>query len=552
MNTLFLQIAAQFKEFFKELGPTKRMSLIAASVTIVIAAAIIIFMVAGREHGVLLSNIPSDQIPLIVAKLNEKKVPFKLNDDGNSISVPKELLPATQMSLMSELGSTKIGSVGLELFDKQDYSASSYSQKINYQRALQGELMRSINTLGAVKQSKVLLAIPVKKTFLEESASPSGSVVIELYPGKHLAPEQVRGIQHLVASAVEGMQPEKVTVVDDRGKMISRVEDSNMGGSSEILDLKKKIEAEFEDRIQTILSKVVGQAKVVTKVDVTLGNKLVQSVEESVDPDRTALRSQQSEEETMDGARTQPTGVPGTQANLPNVEGVAGGNAQVGFKQDVKREIKTNNFEVSRTVKNIKEMAGQLERISVAVVVDGVLEESKAEDGTISQKWSPRSAEDLQKYENLIKSAIGFTDSRGDSIKVETMEFAQEDFTESERIMTSLERKKLVNTVFKWGLLGFSLALFFFLVIKPFMSWVTDSFQQSVDEMLPRTIEELEELHAVDSTLPGMSSALPVLEQNIDPEKAEAELLRDRIMSIVENESEKAAGALSMWVAKRE
>jgi len=551
VNKLFLQIAAQFKEFFKELGPTKRMSLIGASVVIFIAAAIMIFMVAGKEYGVLLSNIPSDQVPLIVAKLNEKKVPFKINNDGNSISIPKDLLPATQMSLMAELGSTKIGSIGLEIFDKQDYSASSYTQKINYQRALQGELMRSINTLSAVKQSKVLLAIPVKKTFLEESAAPSASVVIELYPGKTLTPEQVRGIQHLVASAVEGMQPEKVTVVDDRGKMLSRVEDSTISGSAEILELKKKVESELEDRIQTILSKVVGQAKVVTKVDVTLGNKLIQSVEENVDPDRTAIRSQQSEEETMDGARTQPSGIPGTQSNLPNVEG-GSGSAQVGFKQDVKREIKTANFEVSRTVKNIKEMAGQLERISVAVVVDGVVKEVKTPDGKMNYEWTPRPVEDLQKYESLIKSAIGFNESRGDSVKVESMQFAQEDFSEAERILTTLERKKLVNTVLKWGLLGFSLALFFFLVIRPFMSWVTDSFQQSVDEMLPRTIEELEELHAVDTTLPGMSSALPVLEQNIDPEKAEAELLRDRIMSIVENESEKAAGALSMWVTKRE
>jgi flagellar M-ring protein FliF len=552
VNTLFLQIAAQFKEFFKELGPTKRMSLLGASFVIMVASIIMVFMVAGREYGLLLSNIPSDQVPLIIGKLNEKKIPFKINDDGNSISVPKDLLPATQMSLMSELGSTKIGNVGLELFDKQDYSASSYSQKINFQRALQGELMRSINTLGAVKQSKVLLAIPIKKTFLEETAQPSASVVLELYSGKTLSPEQVRGIQHLVASGVEGLAPEKVTVVDDRGKMLSRVEDSATGGSSELLDLKRKIENDLEDRIQSILSKVAGQAKVVTKVDVTLGSRLVQSVEEFVDPEKTALRSQQSEEETMDGARTQPAGVPGTQSNLPNTEGGSNGNSQVGFKQDVKREIKTSNFEVSKTVKNIKEMAGQLEKISVAVVVDGAFQTVKNEDGTTAQKWEPRPQEDLQKYETLIKNAIGFNETRGDNVKVETMQFAQEDFSEAERIMTSLERKKVLNTILKWGLLGFSLALFFFLVVRPFMSWVTDSFQQSVDEMLPRTIEELEELHSVDSTLPGMSGALPVLEQNIDPEKAEAELLRDRIMSIVEAESEKAAGALSMWVSKRE
>lgn len=550
MGKLFLQIAAQFREFFKELGPTKRMSLIGASVIVVIAAAIMIFMVAGKEYGVLLTNVPSDQVPTIIAKLNEKKIPFKIHEDGHSILVPKDLLPATQMSLMSELGSSKIGSVGMELFDKQDYSASSYSQKINYQRALQGELMRSINTLGAVKQSKVLLAIPIKKTFIEEVSQPSASVVLELHGGKSLTPDQVRGIQHLVAAAVESLQPERVTVVDDRGKMLSRGDDSVTGGSNEILELKKKVESELEDRVQTLLSKVVGQAKVMTRIDATLSSKLVQSVEESIDPDRVAIRSQQSEEETMDGARTQPSGVPGAQSNLPNGEGANG--AQVGFKQDVKREIKTLNYEIPKTVKNIKEMAGQLERISVAVVVDGSFLESTNAEGKTETKWTPRTADELKKYETLIRSAIGFNESRGDIVKVETMQFAQEDFSEAEKILTTLERKKLLAIVFKWGLLGFSLALFFFLVVRPFMQWVTDSFQQSVDEMLPRTIEELEELGSVDSTLPGMSSAMPVLEQNIDPEKAEAELLRDRIMSIVEDESEKAASALNMWVAKRE
>ncbi len=551
MNKLFLQIFAQFREYFKGLGPTKRMSLIAATAVIFISAIVSVFMVAGKDYAVLLTNVPSDQIPLIVSKLNEKKIPFKINEDGQTISVPKELLPATQMGIMSELGSTKIGSIGLELFDKQDYSASSYSQKINYQRAIQGELIRAINTLSSVKQSKVLLAIPNKKTFIEESAKPSASVVIELYAGKTLNPDQVRGVQHLVASAVESLDPDKVTVLDDRGKMLSRIDSASTGGSSELLDIKKRTESEFEDRIQTLLSKVAGQAKVVTKVDVTLSSKVIQSVEEIIDPEKTAIRSQQSEEEKMDGARLQPSGIPGVQSNLPNSETSNPAGSQVGFKQDVKREIKTLNYEVPKTIKNIKEMAGQLEKISVAVIVDGTVKPN-AEGDTKEPVWSPRTPEDLKKYEELIKGAIGFNAARGDSVKVESMQFAIEDFSESEKILTTLERKKLISTFMKWGLLGFSLALFFFLVVRPFMQWITDSFQQTVDEMLPRTIEELEELHSVDSTLPGMSSALPVLEQNIDPEKAEAELLKDRIMTILEDDSEKAAGALGMWVAKRE
>ena len=549
MPKILLQIGAQFTEFFKNLGPTKRISLIVSIVILLVTVVILIFTVASKEYAVLLSQVPADQLPVVVAKLNEKRVPFKLSEDSSSILIPKDLLPATQMTLMSELSSTKIGNIGFELFDQQDFSISSFSQKVNYQRALQGELVRAINTLSAVKQSKVILAIPNKKTFLESSTPPSASVVVELHPGKTLSPEQVRGIQHLVAASVEGLEPERVTVVDDRGRMLSQGDNTAIGQSNQLLDLKKKMEADLEERIHTILSKVVGQSKVVTRVDVTLGSQVQDMREEIYDPEKVAIRSQQSEEESMDGARTQPTGIPGTQSNLPNTE--SGANV-AGFKQDVKREIKTSNFEVSKTVKNTRQLASQIEKISVAVLVDGIWVEKTKEDGSIEKEWKAREPADLQRYEELIKNAIGFSASRGDVVKVESLPFAQEDFSETERIMMALERKKLLSALFKWGLLGSSLILFFFIVVRPFMSWITESFQQSVDEILPRTIEELEELHAADTALPGMSSALPVLEQSIDPDKAEAELLKDKIMALIEEDEEKASGALSMWLAKRE
>ncbi len=548
MDKIFGSLIVQFREFFKGLGPTKRMSIIAVAIIGVVAALVISFMVSGKDYVPLLTNVPSDQVSLIVEKLNKINVPFSLRDDGKTIAVPKDLLHSTQMTLMSELGSTKIGTVGLELFDKQDFGVNSYAQKVNYQRALQGELMRAINTLTSVKQSKVILALPNKKNFLEEGGQPTASVVVELHPGKTLGEDQIRGIRYLVSSAVEGMDPERVAVVDDRGKMLSRSGDSSVSGSSEMMDLKKKVEGDLEERIEAILSKVVGTGKVIARVDATLNNKVVQAVEESVDPEKTAIRSQQSEEESMDGARSNPAGVPGSRANLPGAE--QGG--QVGFKQDVKKEIKTTNFEVPKTVRNVKEGAGGLERVSVAVLVDGVEISSKAEDGTVSQKWNPRTAEEIAKYETLVKNAIGFNQQRGDSVKIENIQFISEDFTESDRILTSLERRKLVHALFKWALLGFSLALFFFIVVRPFMQWITDSFQDSVEDMLPRTIEELEELQSVDNTLPGMSSALPVLEESIDPDKAESELLKDRIMSIMTGDEEKAQNAFGMWLVRKD
>ena len=164
----------------------------------------------------------------------------------------------------------------------------------------------------------------------------------------------------------------------------------------------------------------------------------------------------------------------------------------------------------------------------------------------------PRTAEELQKYEALVKSTIGFNQSRGDSVKIENMQFQPEDFSEAEKLLTNLERRKLLQALFKWALLGFSLALFFFIVVRPFMQWITDSFQDTVEEMLPRTIEELEELQSVDNTLPGMSSALPVLQESIDPEKAESELLKDRIMNLMQKDEEKAANAFGMWLVRRD
>lgn len=548
MNKIFGGLVVQFREFFKNLGPTKRLSVVAVSAIAVVALVTMMFMASGKDYVPLFTNIPTDQVSMIVGKLNEKNVPFQLRDEGKTIAIPKELLHSTQMTLMSEIGSPKMGNIGLELFDKQDFGVNSYAQKINYQRALQGELMRAINTLTAVKQSKVILALPAKKTFLEEGSSASASVVVELHQGKELTSEQVRGIRYLVANAVEGMDADKVTVLDERGKVLTRQNDGTTAGTNEILDLKAKVERDLEARIEQILSKVVGHAKVVAKVDATLNHRIISSVEELVDPDKTAIRSQQSEEESLDGARTNPAGVPGSRSNLPGAEDAG----QIGFKQDVKKEIKTTNFEVPKTVRNIREAAGNLERVSVAVIVDGITTTVTKDDGTVEMKYSPRSADEIAKYETLVKNAIGFNANRGDSVKIENIAFQPEDFTEAEKILTTLERKKLIHALFKWALLGFSLALFFFIVVRPFMQWITDSFQDSVEEMLPRTIEELEELQSVDNTLPGMSTALPVLQESLDPEKAESELLKDRILNSMQRDEEKAANAFGMWLVRKD
>ncbi len=548
MQSLFRNIIVQFRDFYSNLTPVKRMSMLAISAIVVITAGVMAAMMAGTDYVPVLTNIPSDQTSVIVDKLQSKNIPFRVQDGGKTITVPKELLHSTQMALMSEIGSGKLGSIGFEIFDKQDFGASSYAQRINYQRALQGELTRAINTLDAVKRSKIMLALPPKKTFLEEGGAATASVVVELHAGKNLAEDQVRGIRHLVASAVEGLDPDKVTVVDSRGKMLSRPADVAGGANTVLSEAKAKMENDIQDRVESILAKVVGQGKVMVRVNAELNHRQTQTVEETVDPEKTALLATQSEEERLDGSRTNPAGVPGARANVPGAQEAG----QVGFNQNVQKELKTQNFVVPKTVKNVSEAAGGLQRITVSVVVDGTTSIAKNDQGEEVENWTPRSNEELAKFDTIVKNAIGFSESRGDSVKIETMKFEKEDFSESEKWMTTLERKKLVNAVLKWVLLGGVLAAFFLMVVRPFMRWVTDSFQDSVDDLLPRTIEELEELQSVDNSLPGMSSALPVLEESLDPDKAESELLKDRIMTLMEKDEEKASGAFSLWLVRKD
>lgn len=548
MNALFGSLVQQFREFYKGLTPVKRFSMLFATVIVFAAGLFMLVMVSGSDFAPVLTNVPPDQTAVIVDKLQQKNIPFRVQDGGKTIVVPKELLHSTQMALMSELGSGKVGQIGLELFDKQDFGATSYSQRINYQRALQGELTRAINTLDAVKRSKVMLALPPKKTFLEEGGVATASVVVELYPGKSLSEDQIRGVAALVSSAVEGLDAEKVTVVDSRGKLLSKPHDGATAANAQLMEMKAKIERDFEGRVESILARVVGQGKVIVRVNASLNPRQTATVEETVDPEKTAVLSTSTQEESLDGQRTNPTGVPGARANLPG----AADQGQVGFAQNVKKETKTNNYSVPKTVRNIKESAGELERLTVAVLVDGNTIRKKDDKGDEIETWEPRKAEEIAKFESIVKNAIGFSDKRGDSVRIENIQFTAEDFSESEKLLSTLERKKLLNALLKWALLGLALGLFFFIVVRPFMRWVTDSFQDSVEDMLPRTIEELEELQSVDNTLPGMSNALPVLEESLDPDKAESELLRERIMSLMESDDEKASGAFSLWLIRKE
>lgn len=546
MSNLFNILVAQLRDFFKSLTPVKRVSLIASFGVMLAAVMTILIMASKKDYVVLLKDVSPEQSSSVLSVLENKKIPYQLIDSGKTVLVPHNFLPSTQMLIMSEVGSEKL-SQGLELFDKQNFGTTTYEQKIKYQRALQGELMRAVNSIDSVSRSKVMLAIPEKKVFMDEGGEPTASVVVELYPGKILSEEQVRGITYLVSNSVQNMKPENVSVVDSRGKVLSKKSDSSMADSGELMDARKRIENYFQERIESILTKVVGEGKVIARVSAELNHKKVSKVEETVDPDKTAIRSSQTDQESVEGNRSNPTGVAGARANLPG----AGENNNVTFNQDVKKEHKTVTYEVPKTVVNVVESAGSVNRISIAVLVDGVTTNVN-ENGKTVAKWQPRPAEEVARLESIVKNAIGFDERRGDSVKIESFQFAKEDFSSADEISGEIYRQKMIRFILSWVLAAIGLVLIYLFLIRPFTSWVTDSFQESIEDMLPKTIEELEELQAVDNRLPGMNSVVPVLESPIDPEKAESEILRDRIINLIQDDSEKAAGAFSLWLVRRD
>jgi flagellar M-ring protein FliF len=546
VQNMFSVLVAQLREFFKSLTPIKRMSVI-ASVAVAFAAIITVaLMAAKKDYVVLIKDVAPDQAAAVLNVLETKKIPYQLVESGRTILVPHSFLPSTQMMIMSEVGSESL-SQGLELFDKQSFGTTTYEQKIKYQRAIQGELMRSINTIESISRSKVILAIPEKKVFANEGADPTASVVVELHPGKTLGEDQVRGITYLVANSVENLRAENVSVVDSRGKVLSKKSDGNMNDSAELMDARKKIENYFQERIESILAKVVGEGRVIARVNADLNHKQISSVAETVDPDRTAIKSSQTTQDSVEGNRSNPTGVAGARANLPGAS--EAGN--VTFNQDVKKEQKIVSYEVPKTITNVVEAAGSINRLSIAVLVDGVIVGGGGE-GKEAGKWQPRSVEEVARLESIVKNAIGFDDRRGDSVKIESFQFAKEDFSSVDEISSELYRQKMIRFVLSWVIAILGLILVYLFVIRPFTGWLTDSFQESIDDMLPKTIEELEELQSVDTRLPGMNSVIPVLDSPIDPEKAESEILKERILGMVQEDEEKASGAFSLWLIRRD
>lgn len=391
---------------FQELPLQVRLGVIGA-IVMAIAGSILMFA-QGSEAPmeVLFSGLGPDDNARIVDRLSRMGVPFD-NEEAGTLRVPGNRVHELRLTLAGE-GLPSGGGVGFEVFDEPRFGESEFSEQVQYHRALEGELSRSISHLAGVERARVHLVLPQRSLFVNRDRDASGSVVLHLRPGWSPRSEQVRGIVHLVASSVRGLEPDAVTVVDGEGRDLMGAEDENTVGDA--LAYRQRIEENKAETVQALLDDTLGPgvARVTVAADVSFRRE--ERTEERYLPDEVAARSFQITEERDQNANAGAEGVPGAASNLPGGDAPeAGGGAQ-----NLSRRSETRNFEVSKTVRHAVEPVGRIERLQVAVVVDGTWEE---------EAFTPRSEEELSNIEAMAAHAAGLDENRGDRISVTSIPF---------------------------------------------------------------------------------------------------------------------------------
>ena len=447
----------------------------------------------------LYNNLAPEDAAAIVTKLKEGQIPYQLTLDGTGIRIPYDKIYETRLDLASQ-GLPRGSGIGFEVFDDTKLGMTEFVQNVNYQRALQGELSRTINTLLEVESSRVHIVMPARSLFIEEEEPATASVSLKLRRGRYLSKEQIQGIVHLVSSSVSRLEPEDVTIIDDSGKMLAGFKEKSTVNqvTSNQLAFQEKKERLLESRVRTMLESVLGQDKAIVRVSCLLNFTQQEKTEELYLPENTVIRSEQGSSSVSSAAGEGPAGVPGLQTNV--VPGRTGTAVADGSKRNQKEQY-TKNYEVGKLTNRQILPVGSVQRLSVAVIVDGSYK--APEEGAESERaqYVPRTAEEMAKLENIVKSAVDYDADRGDKIEVVNIPFEIEMETDMFAQAESagwMEMLKEHQGVIKYSAAGLFFLLSFMMIIKPLTRWLTSTPIEEIQmlEQLPQTIKELERRYA--------------------------------------------------------
>lgn len=464
-------VLSQLKNGFNTLSPKRKLF---AFLVILATIGSLVGLVAwaNRPHyQILYSGLSSEDAGAILDSLREQKIPYKIGPGGGSIMVPAEQIYEVRLAMAGK-GLPQGGGVGYEIFDKQNLGMTEFVQKINFQRALQGELARTISQFAEIKRSRVHLTIPEKSFFIDEQEAPQASVVLNLQPGRTLKTDQIQGIVHLVASSVEGLDPANVTVVDDHGKMLAGSEENSSVGR--ITTSQQQIQADFErdleKRIESMLSKVVGDGKIIARVSAVMNFRQIEQTEETYDPESAAVRSEQTTKETSSGKQPMPAGVPGVMSNTPDLQANASNQVK---SNNFNKSNETINYEISRITKRVVEPVGTIKRINAAVMLDGTYQVTADKDGNKVRQYVPRAAEDMAKYLSLVKKTVGFDEERGDSVEVVNVQFQNLSPVEEQgSTIQEILQQPFWSALIRYVTFAFLFMMVLLLGLRPIIKWL--------------------------------------------------------------------------------
>lgn len=447
------------------------------------------------DYGVLYSNLSDRDGGAIIASLQQMNIPYKFTDGGAALLVAANKVPEARLRLASQ-GLPKGGTVGFELMDNQKFGTSQFAEQVNYQRALEGELARSINSISAVESARVHLALPKPSLFVRDQKKPSASVVLTLHRGRSIDEGQVSAIVHLISSSVPELSAKSITVVDQAGNLLSAANAGTRGLDVSQLKYTQEIEQTYIRRIEAILQPIVGTANVHAQVAAEIDFSTVENTDEKYRPNQdagsAAIRSQQSSESNQQGALL-PGGVPGALTNQPpanpvapivadvpgqkkpeqqapgqlkmstemsSVAGTSRSTASGSGRKDV-----TTNYELDRSIRHVQQGAGGIKRLSVAVVVN--YRGGKSQGKPTVQALS---ATELEQIQNLVKEAMGYSRERGDTLNVVNSPFANETKDTPELpVWREPDNIEMAKTAGKYLLLGMLALYLWFAVLRPLL-----------------------------------------------------------------------------------
>ncbi|GAA8492760.1 flagellar basal-body MS-ring/collar protein FliF [Helicobacter pylori] len=545
-------------DFFIKLNKKQKIALIAAGVLI---TALLVFLLlypfkekdyAQGGYGVLFERLDSSDNALILQHLQQNQIPYKILKD-DTILIPKDKVYEERITLASQ-GIPKTSKVGFEIFDTKDFGATDFDQNIKLIRAIEGELSRTIESLNPILKANVHIAIPKDSVFVAKEVPPSASVMLKLKPDMKLSPTQILGIKNLIAAAVPKLTIENVKIVNENGESIGEgdILENSKELALEQLRYKQNFENILENKIVNILAPIVGgKNKVVARVNAEFDFSQKKSTKETFDPNN-VVRSEQNLEEKKEGApKKQVGGVPGVVSNIGPVQGLKDNKEPEKYE----KSQNTTNYEVGKTISEIKGEFGTLVRLNAAVVVDGRYK-IVLKDGANALEYEPLSDESLKKINALVKQAIGYNQNRGDDVAVSNFEFNPmapmiDNATLSEKIMHKTQ--KILGSftpLIKYILVFIVLFIFYKKVIVPFserMLEVVPDEDKEVKSMFEEMDEEEDELNKLGDLRKKVEDQLG-LNATFSEEEVRYEIILEKIRGTLKERPDEIATLFKLLI----